>query len=141
MNENGNTLIRTGAAQVTGASVDLTLTVDARAERLWDAIVDLNRMGEWSPETVTAAWFNGADGPIRGSRFIGRNRYPDGTVATVTCVVTDANRPSVFGFTVLDEAGLLASLWRWELRTAPDGRSAIRTHSRAASARYVRTWA
>lgn len=126
MNENGNTLTRTGAAQVTGARVDLTLTVDASAERLWDAIVDLNRIGEWSPETVTATWFNGAEGPTKGSRFIGRNRYPDGSVATVTCVVTDADRPSVFGFSVLDEAGRSASLWRWELRSAPGGGTTVR---------------
>jgi hypothetical protein len=41
----------------------------------------------------------------QGARFIASNRYADGFVSTVTCVVIEAERPSTFTWTVLDDPG------------------------------------
>jgi hypothetical protein len=116
---------------VTGARADVTLTVGMSAERLWELVTDVTRIGEWSPECTHAAWLDAdAPGPRAGARFEARNRYADGFVSSVVCVVTEAVRPVTFGWVVLDDRGDPAhpgSIWRYEL--APNekpGRTLLR---------------
>ncbi|MFF3596919.1 SRPBCC family protein [Kitasatospora indigofera] len=110
---------------VTGATTAVTVTVGLPPERFWDLAVDVTRIGEWSPECVRAGWTSRAGAvPRAGDRFQARNRYPDGFVATVECVVTEAVRPAVFAWVVLDDAKDPArpgSLWRYDLRAAGGG--------------------
>jgi uncharacterized protein YndB with AHSA1/START domain len=105
---------------VTGAHVAIARTVPVPRDRMWDLITAVDRIGEWSPETVGGAWFDGAEGPYRGARFIGRNRFADGFLATVTCVVIEAERPSTFAWTVLDDEGQVGSTWRYDLADGPE---------------------
>jgi uncharacterized protein YndB with AHSA1/START domain len=101
---------------VTGAQVTVALTVQVPRERMWDLITAVDRIGEWSPEATGATWDDGAQGMFPGARFSARNRFPDGFVSTVTCVVIEAERPSTFAWTVLDNSGAVGSTWRYELR-------------------------
>jgi uncharacterized protein YndB with AHSA1/START domain len=114
---------------VTGAHVAIARTVPVPRERMWDMITDIARVGEWSPETVAGTWFDGAEGPYRGARFIGRNHYPDGVVRTVTCAVTEAARPATFAWTVLDEDGQVGSIWRYDLSDGREPASTVVYHS------------
>lgn len=115
---------------VTGARTELSLLVDLPAERLWELVTDVPRFGEWSPEGEHTAWLDapGDHEPRVGDRFSGRNRYANGWVTTVFCVVTEALRPDTFAWIVLDPSGepdRPGSIWRYELR--PDGgRSRLR---------------
>jgi hypothetical protein len=53
----------------------LALTeVCASPSQLYDAVSDVRRMGEWSPECQRCEWIDGAVGPAVGARFKGRNR-------------------------------------------------------------------
>ena len=100
-----------------GARVDVEMLVDKGPGQMWDLITDVARIGEWSPECVAAAWLDGSR-PQRGGRFEGRNVYGGGFTATVTCVVTEAERPTVFEWVVLDPSDLPeqpGSIWRYEL--------------------------
>ena len=101
---------------VTGAQVAIALTVPVPRERMWDLVTAVGRIGEWSPEAIGGTWVDGAEGPVPGARFLARNRFASGFVNTVTCVVIEAERPSTFTWTVLDDAGLVGSTWRYELR-------------------------
>ncbi|WIM93219.1 SRPBCC family protein [Actinoplanes oblitus] len=97
---------------VTGAEVSIARVVAVPRERMWELITAVGRIGEWSPETVRI------DGPaalVPGARFVGHNRYPDGFVSTVTCEITVVERPATFAYAALDDDGLAASLWRYEL--------------------------
>jgi hypothetical protein len=38
----------------------------------------------------------------------------------VTCVVIEAERPTRFAWTVLDDAGLVGSMWRYELEAGSE---------------------
>lgn len=38
------------------------------------AVADVTRMGEWSPECISARWLDGATGPAVGAKFAGDNR-------------------------------------------------------------------
>ena len=53
----------------------LALTeVCASPSQLYDAVSDVRRMGEWSPECQRCEWIDEAVGPAVGARFKGRNR-------------------------------------------------------------------
>ena len=43
------------------ANVEVSVHVDAPAERVYDMVSDVTRMPEWSPETVKCQWLGGAD--------------------------------------------------------------------------------
>lgn len=109
---------------VTGASTEVELVVDRSIEEVWALVTDVSRIGEWSPECVFAAWRPGQDElPRVGAWFDARNEYADGYTATVECVVTAAERPSVFEWVVLDDdldTARPGSIWRYELE--PDER-------------------
>lgn len=113
---------------VTGAHVAVAVTVPVPRGRMWDLITDVERIGQWSPETVGAAWHDGA-GPRPGDRFTGRNRYADGTVINVSCVITEAEQPSRFAWDVLDDAGRPGSSWRYELRDGAEPGTTVVNHS------------
>jgi len=114
---------------VTGSQVAVALIVPVPRERMWELITAVDRIGEWSPETAAACWSGRAGQPAPGARFSGYNRFPSGFESTVTCVVTEAERPEVFAWAVLDGAGLVGSSWRYELRDGTEPGSTQVRHS------------
>jgi uncharacterized protein YndB with AHSA1/START domain len=102
---------------ITGMRVELEITLDVPAERLWELITDVPRISEWSPECEHAAWLGDDPVPAPGTRFTGRNRRED-RVWTVTCEITEAERPHTFAWVVLDrddDPQRPSSWWRYEL--------------------------
>lgn len=85
----------------------------AAPEVVWDLLADITRVPEWSPECVRTAWLG--DG-----RFTGRNRAANGFEWSVTCRVTESERPRAFGWDVLSDEQVSSS-WRCELSPVPDG--------------------
>lgn len=110
---------------VTGVQVAVALTVAVPRERMWELVTAVDRIGEWSPETIGGNWCDDAQGAVQGARFVGRNRFPNGFESTVTCVVIEAQRPSVFAWAVLDAAGQVGSSWRYELRDGSEPGSTV----------------
>ncbi len=51
-----------------------TIHIQAPPEKVYAMISDVTRMGEWSPETHTCEWIEGATGPAVGARFKGSNK-------------------------------------------------------------------
>ena len=130
------------ARAVTGLTVTAEEVVTARPERVWDLVADVTQIGGWSPECVRAAWIGEPGRPRPGTRFTGRNRFPNGFEYEVTCVVTEADRPRAFAWVVLDDTGDPArpsSSWRYRIDPLPGGGSKVRqrfTHGPGAS--YLR---
>jgi hypothetical protein len=114
--------------EATGARVDVELTVGKAPAAMWDLVTDVGRIGEWSPECVGATWL--ADGALRpGARFQGTNRAPNGFEWTTTCVVTQAERPAVFEWVVLDSADdpeRPGATWRYELVPGESQQTVVR---------------
>jgi Polyketide cyclase / dehydrase and lipid transport len=104
--------------------VDVEALVLADPEIVWDLLADITRVPEWSPECVHTAWLDKISGVCAGARFTGRNRARNGFEWTVTCVVTEAERPRTFAWIVLadpQEPDVVSSYWRCELEpVAPD---------------------
>src|SRR5260370_16837692 len=50
-----------------------TVVVDAPAERIYDLVADMPRMGQWSNECARVEWTNGATAAAPHATFIGHN--------------------------------------------------------------------
>ena len=51
-----------------------SVLIDAPAERIYDLVADMPRMGEWSPECQRVDWTDDSDGPVPNATFVGHNR-------------------------------------------------------------------
>ena len=74
-----------------------SIEVRVSPSQLYDAVADVRRMGEWSPECQRCEWIDGAVGPTVGARFKGSNRR--GVVrwsTTPRVVVADIGREFAF---------------------------------------------
>ncbi len=67
--------------------LEVSRTIAASPERVFTAIVDINRMGEWSPETYEAEWNDGCSEAAIGAVFTGRNRNGDKEWSTEAKIV------------------------------------------------------
>jgi hypothetical protein len=92
-----------------------SIDILAPSEQVWNMVADVTRMGEWSPELVSAAWVDGAGGPAVGARFKGRNKRR-GSWST-TCTVTAATPGREFAFSV----GKGETTWRYDVSPVDGG--------------------
>ena len=91
-------------AQVMHGSV--TVHMAASADRVWDLVSDITRVGEFSPETFEAEWLGGASGPEVGARFRGHvRRNGRGPVYWTVCTVVACDPGREFAFAVAGPGG------------------------------------
>jgi hypothetical protein len=103
-----------------GTTRQVQYRVDASPEVVYDLVTDVTRMGEWSPECVGCEWIDGADGPVPGARFRGRNPHRRARWSTKPRVVT-ANRPQEFTFDAGDASGRDLTVWTYRIAAAESG--------------------
>jgi uncharacterized protein YndB with AHSA1/START domain len=92
--------------------VSVSADISAPADKVWSLVSDLPRMGEWSPENTGGRWLNGANGPLVGAKFRGRNAKGLRRWST-TCTVTDATPGKRFSFDVT-YGPLTISTWEYD---------------------------
>jgi uncharacterized protein YndB with AHSA1/START domain len=113
---------------LTGLRLELTTTLPVPPTTLWSMIIDVPRVGSWSPECLDATWLDGASGPTPGARFAAENRFgtaDEHVVLPVQGVVTEVEPARTFAWTMLDDDDAVGSLWRYELE-AVDGGTLVR---------------
>jgi uncharacterized protein YndB with AHSA1/START domain len=93
-------------------AIQVSEEIDAPADRVWEMVADVTRMGQWSPENVGATWLGGATGPAPGARFRGRNRNGNRTWKT-TGTIVEAEPGRRFSFRVT-AMGLKSSQWHYQ---------------------------
>jgi uncharacterized protein YndB with AHSA1/START domain len=103
---------------MTPASVSRTVEVAAPAERVWDLVSDLPRMGEWSPENRGGRWLRGG-GPAVGAVFAGTNGSGVRRWST-RCTVVRCERPLSFAFDVTF-LGLGVASWAYDVEPTGTG--------------------
>jgi uncharacterized protein YndB with AHSA1/START domain len=99
--------------------------IDATAERIWDMVADVSRMGEWSPECFRCRWIGSRKGPEVGARFVGFNRAGWRIWATPN-VVVEAERGRVFAWRTVGNG----SIWSYRMAPDPGGEGTVVTESR-----------
>jgi hypothetical protein len=94
----------------------------ASADRVWDLVNDVTRVGEFSPETFEAEWLGGATGPAPGARFRGHvRRNGRGPVYWTVCTVTACIPGREFAFTVGGPGERILNSWRYQLEPSIGG--------------------
>ena len=102
---------------------EVSLRIEASAERCYDLVADITQMGRLSPECTGGRWMGGARGPAVGVKFLGTNRRGWVRWFTVSRVVA-ADRGKEFAFETRDSGT------RWGYRFVSDGNATVVTESR-----------
>jgi uncharacterized protein YndB with AHSA1/START domain len=99
---------------------EVSLHIDAPADRVWALVSDVTRIGEFSPETFEARWTRGSRGPEVGASFKGHvKRNGVGPTYWSPCQVTACVPNEVFEFAVGTDD---VTLNNWGYRLEPDGK-------------------
>jgi hypothetical protein len=112
--------------------------IDAPAERIYDLVADMPRMGEWSPECQRVDWTDDSDGSVQHATFVGHNRGgPMGLMKwSRRGRVLTADRGREFAF-VTEEGSRESTLWRYRFEPAGDGTRVTESYE----VRWIPTWA
>jgi hypothetical protein len=96
----------------------------APADRVWDLVSDVTRIGSYSPETFEAEWLDGATGPAVGAKFRGHvKRNGRGPVYWTTCTVSECEPGRSFAFGV-GKPDKPLNVWRYEIAAVEGSPSA-----------------
>ena len=119
----------------------VTVHMAAPADRIWELVSDVTRIGSYSPETFEAEWLDGATGPSVGARFRGHvKRNGKGPVYWTTCTVLASTPGQEFAFGV-GSADKPINVWRYRLEPAGDGTDVTESFTLAQTAALRLYWA
>jgi hypothetical protein len=115
-----------------------SVVIDAPAERIYQLVADLPRMGDWSPECRQVEWLDGSTGPAEGATFIGHNQGgPRGLMKwSRRGRVFSADPGREFAF-VTEEGGRESTQWRYGLESVAGGTQVTESYT----VRWIPTWA
>jgi len=97
----------------------VTRDIAASPAAVYDAISDVTRMGEWSPECHTCEWLDGASSAAVGVKFQGENAN-NGADWSIENTITAADPGSKFAFDCAVPGFTFAS-WGYEIEPTADG--------------------
>jgi uncharacterized protein YndB with AHSA1/START domain len=118
----------------------VTVHMNAPADKIWDLLSDVTKIGRYSPETFEAEWLDGATGPAVGAKFRGHvKRNGKGPIYWTTCTVTacDPGREFAFGVGTGDKP---LNVWRYQLEPAGEGTDVTESFSLARTAPLRLYW-
>jgi uncharacterized protein YndB with AHSA1/START domain len=99
----------------------VTVHMSAPADRIWELVSDVTRIGRYSPETFEGEWLEGATGPAVGAKFRGHvKRNRKGPIYWTTCTVLTSEPGREFSFGVGTSTSPL-NVWTYRLVPAGDG--------------------
>ncbi|MCZ4497478.1 MAG: Hemerythrin cation binding domain protein [Marmoricola sp.] len=96
-------------------SVTASVVVPAPADAVWEVLVDIGRIGEWSHEARGARWVTGV-GPAVGNVFRGTNRLGSLRWARA-CTVLTADVGQRFAYRT--DGGLAGDRTEWSFELTP----------------------
>jgi uncharacterized protein YndB with AHSA1/START domain len=99
----------------------VTVHMTAPAEKIWELVSDITKIGRYSPETFEGEWLEGATGPAVGAKFRGHvKRNGKGPIYWTTCTVLTSEPGREFSFGVGASDNPL-NVWSYRLEPAGDG--------------------
>jgi hypothetical protein len=111
--------------------------VEAPPEKVYELVADIERMGEWSPETYRCRWTGGATGPAVGARFKAWNRH-GWKRWTNTPVVIAATPGREFAF---DRRTLgMSIVWRYTMEPTGTGTTLRESYQLAKAVPPIGDW-
>jgi hypothetical protein len=114
------------------------VVIEAQAQRIYELVADLPRMGDWSPECRQVEWLDGSTRPAEGATFIGHNQGgPLGLMKWSRrgrVLTADPGREFAF---VTEEGGRESTEWRYRLEPVEGGTRVTESYT----VRWIPTWA
>jgi uncharacterized protein YndB with AHSA1/START domain len=99
----------------------VTVHMNAPADKIWELVSDVTKIGRYSPETFEAEWLEGATGPAVGAKFRGHvKRNGKGPIYWTTCTVLASEPGKVFTFGVGPSDKPL-NVWSYTMQPSGDG--------------------
>ena len=120
-----------------GEQIQVVRVISAEPGALYALVADIERMGEWSPETEACEWTKGAAGPSVGATFQGKNRNGKKKWST-NCTVVVADPGKAFAFDVTAGPFKVA---RWGYSFEPSGDACRVTETWTDHRGRIATWA
>ncbi len=96
-------------------TISRTVRIEAPAQRVWDLVSDLPKMGQLSPENTGGTWVRPATGPAVGAAFKGANR--SGRRRWSTKVVVTRCEPGKEFFFTVTSVGLKVTEWGYTIES------------------------
>jgi Polyketide cyclase / dehydrase and lipid transport len=120
---------------------EVTIHMKAPADKIWDLVSDVTKIGRYSPETFEAVWMDGATGPVVGARFRGHvKRNEKGPIYWTTCTVRVSEPAKEFTFGVGNTDKPL-NIWSYKLSPSGDGTDVTESFQLADKAVFRLYWA
>ena len=94
---------------------EATVHIDADPATVYGLVADVTRMGEWSPETVSAEWLDGATAAAVGAKFKGKNKRKMSWSTTCTVIAAEPGREFAF------DVGKGETRWRYRFEPSGGG--------------------
>ena len=99
--------------------LEISRDIDAPPDRVYAAISDVTRMGEWSEECHACEWHEGYDGPVVGATFDGHNQNGEHQWTTQGKVIeADPGRAFAFECSMMD---FHYSTWGYRIEPTESG--------------------
>ncbi|NQX28263.1 SRPBCC family protein [Microbacteriaceae bacterium VKM Ac-2854] len=117
-------------------AVTVETVIAAEPNTLYDLVSDVTRMGEWSPETVSARWLDGATAAAPGVRFVGTNALGRLRWSTKPTIEV-AERGVRFAFRVPGASG---PLWSYDFEPVAGGTRVVESMSQSAPSPAIQRW-
>jgi hypothetical protein len=115
-----------------------SVVIEAPAQRIYELVADLPRMGDWSPECRQVEWLDGSTRPAEGATFIGHNQGgPLGLMKWSRrgrVLTADPGREFAF---VTEEGGRESTEWRYRLEPVEGGTRVTESYA----VRWIPAWA
>jgi uncharacterized protein YndB with AHSA1/START domain len=102
-------------------SCEASAVIEAPIDAVWNVVSDVTRVGEWSGECQGCAWVGGADSPVPGAQFRGRNRRGSMRWTRLNQVIS-AEPPHAFVWRTVARFPYLDSV-EWKLILVEEGSS------------------
>jgi uncharacterized protein YndB with AHSA1/START domain len=119
----------------------VTVHMDAPADRIWDLVSDVTKIGRYSPETFEAEWLDGVTGPAVGAKFRGHvKRNGKGPTYWTTCTVRECEPGRAFSFGV-GPGDKPLNIWRYQLEPSGEGTDVTESFQLAQTASLRLYWA
>ena len=116
----------------------VSIEIDAPADRVYDMVADLPRMGEWSPECQGVEWTNGTTVAEPNATFIGHNRGGPFRLMKWSRRgrVLTAERGRELAFAT-EEGGREGTVWRYRFESIGDSTQVTESYE----VRWIPKWA
>ena len=106
------------------STAEVTTTIDAPPDKVYELVSDLPRMGRWSPECVRCEWLGGATKAAPGVRFKGYNRRGVRRWSTKSEVVV-AEPGREIAWETRSVFNLPVARWSYTIEPTGDGKSKV----------------